>query len=165
MKRIFTFGLLLTAVTAAAPAFAQVNAKDQIEVMRSSVETDRKALIALNLKLTDQESKDFWPVYDQYRTEMKGVNDRLIALISKYSENYDQLTDAVAAELMVEAMDIEEDRSIYKRLYVEDLLDILPTKKVAVLFQIENKIEALVKYELSLQVPFVNLPEEAAKSK
>jgi hypothetical protein len=84
----------------------------------------------------------------------------MITLIKKYGENYTNLTDAVAAELITEAMDIEDDRIIYKRIYVEDLLNILPTRKVAILFQIENKIEAALKYELAIQVPYVPLAEE-----
>jgi hypothetical protein len=163
MKKILILVLLVTVAVIVTPSFAQVNVDDQLEVMRGQVEADRKEIIALNLKLTEQESKDFWPIYNRYRDEMKVVNDRMFALISKYAENYANLSDAVAAELMVEAMDIEEDRMIYKKIYVEELLDILPTKKVAMLFQIENKIEAAVKYELTQSIPFVNLPENAEK--
>jgi hypothetical protein len=155
MKKILIIVVLL-GVFACMPAFAQVNTEDQIEVLRDSAEVDRKAIVAMNVNLTEEESAVFWPVYNKYRGEMKDVNDRLLAMIRKYAENFKNLSDEMAAELMAEAMDIEQDRQIYKRLYVEGLLDILPTKKVAVLFQIENKIEAEIKYDLSLEIPFVN---------
>lgn len=163
MRKVLIFVLLVAAAVAGTSSFAraQGNLEDQIEVLRGSAETDRKALITSNVDFTEQESLEFWPVYNQYRGDMDAVNDRMIALIRKYADHYQNLTDAVAAELMSDAMDIEDDRMIYKRLYVEELLEILPTRKVVVLFQIENKLEAAVKYGLSEVIPVVSLTEES----
>lgn len=155
--------ILLAAVFITTTAcFAQANKQDQIEVLSDAAEVERKAVIASNVEFSEEESKAFWPVYNEYRAEMKKVNVRLIAVIRKYAENYKNLSDAVAADIMAEAMDIENDHMIYKKLYVEDLLAILPTKKVVVLYQLENKIEAAVRYDLSLEIPLVALTEGAA---
>jgi hypothetical protein len=165
MKKILvkTLPLIIAATCiSSVSSFAQgkMNTSDQLEVIHDSAEVDRKAIIALNVDLSEEESKAFWPVYNDYRAKMKGVNGRFIALLRKYSDNYKTLSDATASELITDYMNIEEDRLAYKKRYIEDLFEILTTKKVAVLFQLENKIEAALKYELSLEVPFVNLPDD-----
>jgi len=67
--------------------------------------------------------------------------------------------------LMTKAMDIEEDRMIYKQIYVDDLKQIFPTTKVARLYQIENKIDTAVKAELIQQIPLVLVSEDKADDK
>ena len=49
--------------------------KDQIELTRWSIQSERKAAVADNLQLSEQESKAFWPLYDDYRTAMGKVGE------------------------------------------------------------------------------------------
>jgi hypothetical protein len=41
------------------------------------------------------------------------------------------------------------------RAYVPRFQKVLPAKKVTRLYQVENKLRALVNYELARQIPFV----------
>ena len=51
--------------------------KDQdLKLLRQDLRTKRKQLIAANLTLTDTEATKFWPVYDQYVTELIAVNNQ-----------------------------------------------------------------------------------------
>src|SRR6516162_5708079 len=61
------------AQTAAPPTASdkdQHRISDQdIDMMRKDIRSQKKQLIAQNLKLTDAEATKFWPIYDQYTAE------------------------------------------------------------------------------------------------
>jgi hypothetical protein len=162
-KLIVIIAFLLIAAGISSAVLAQdINLNDAKELIMDASEVQRKAVIVANVNFTPEESTVFWPIYNQYRTDIKVVNDQLIALITKYAENYENLSDAVATELMNESMQIESARMALKQGYVTKLQEVLPVTKVAILFQIENKIEAAVKYELAATIPMVIPPQENA---
>ena len=71
----------------------QMQSRSAIEITRADIQSDRQALVASNLPLTDEQAKAFWPLYRQYRAEMQTVGDRLVNLIENYGQNYESLTD------------------------------------------------------------------------
>jgi hypothetical protein len=137
------------------PVAAQVSFQDEMELFGSYVETDRKAVLIANLDFTEEESAIFWPVHKQYRYSVNLTNDRLVKLIKKFADNYDNLSDEMASELMIDSLDIEEDKLILKRMYTEKLLDVLPPNKVARFFQLENKMDAYMRVGLTEGVPLI----------
>ena len=54
-----------------------------------------------------------------------------------------------------EYLAIERDQLKQKELYFRTLSKALPAKKVARYLQLENKIRALVQYELAARVPLI----------
>ena len=98
----------------ASSVFAQVNTEDKIELTRTYIEANRQALVAAAMELTEEESKSFWPVYKAHRADVQPLNDRFMKVLKDYADNYENLPDAMAAEIMNEYLDIEEDRLIYK---------------------------------------------------
>jgi hypothetical protein len=58
--------LLMTASVPLAQAQDAGLATDE-QILLKQVNTDKKALYAQNLGLTEEESAKFWPVYDEYR--------------------------------------------------------------------------------------------------
>src|SRR5215469_5655260 len=64
-----------------------------IDLVRKDVRSVKKQVIAANLDLTDDEAVKFWPIYDQYTTELARINDTKIALIEDYAQNYTVMTD------------------------------------------------------------------------
>ena len=65
------------------------------------------------------------------------------------------LTDDKAKKMIDELMAIEKAEAKLKETFVPKLSGVLPAKKVARYLQIENKIRALVKYDLATGVPLV----------
>ena len=66
--------------------------KQDLDLLRQDLRSKRKQLIAANLKLTDAEATKFWPVYDQYVTELVMINDKKFALIQEYADNWGTMT-------------------------------------------------------------------------
>lgn len=148
--------ILIATMIFAAPVFAADEAATaNLDVLRDTIRVNKKALVAVNLKLSDAEATQFWPLYDRYAAELKGVNDRLVKLISDYTEHYSELTDERAGKLATDYLAVEEDRARVRRSYLPDFLKILPGKKAARFYQIENKMDAVIRYDLAAYVPVV----------
>jgi len=152
--------LTLVVVLAAATGRAGDAADANLDILRSTIRANKKALVAANLTLTDDEAAKFWSLYDEYQKELTGVNDRLVALIQDYTTHYAELTDEHALKLADQYLGVEEDRVKVRRGYLPQFGKILPGRKVARFFQIENKMEAVVRYDLASGIPVV---DEAAR--
>ncbi len=153
--------LLITMLSAAIPAWAGAAADADLAVLRDTIRANKKALVAVNLTLTDAEAEKFWPLYDRYEAELKSVNDRLVKLIEDYTSHYRELTDDHARKLAEDYLAVEEDRAKVRRTYFSDFTKALPGKKAARFYQIENKMDAVIRYDLAAAIPVVE--EQAAK--
>jgi hypothetical protein len=141
----------------ASPAMPQTSGTTNMEILRQKVKADKKLVIAENLQLTDAEGKTFWPVYDAYQKDLQSINQRLAAAITAYADAYNKgpVADDVAKKLLTEAVAIEEAETKLKATYVPKILAVLPAAKAARYVQIENKIRAVLRYELAAGIPLV----------
>jgi hypothetical protein len=74
-----------------------------------------------------------------------------------YAEGYnaDTITDEGAIKLLKESMTVSADEMKMKKEYIGKLSKVLPGKKVVRYIQIENKIAAVVDYELAAEIPLM----------
>ena len=145
--------LLLLAATVSMAAAQTVD--DAIELTRTVIQAERQAITAASMELTDAESSAFWPLYRDYRAEIAKVNDRLINLIEGYAESYDSMTEVRARAMVNDFFAYEGKQLKVRQRYVKRFRKILPEKKVARFVQIENKLEAILRYELAAELPLV----------
>jgi hypothetical protein len=136
---------------------AQDKPADNMQILREKIKADKKLLVATNMELTESEAKGFWPIYDQYQKDLQKINRRIVAVLESYADDYraKSLTDAKAKKLIDEALAIERAEADLKSTYAPKLIKVLPVTKVARYLQIENKIRAVVKYDIASGVPLV----------
>jgi hypothetical protein len=141
----------------ASPAMPQTSGTTNMEILRQKIKADKKLVIAENLQLTDAEGKTFWPVYDAYQNDLQQINQRLAAVITAYADAYNKgpVADDVAKKLLTEAVAIDEAETKLKTTYVPKILAAVPAAKAARYVQIENKIRAIIRYELAAGIPLV----------
>ena len=137
------------------PVIAQDKPADTNQLVKEKVQADKKLLIAENMKLTETEAKAFWPVYESYQKEIGKIVERSKKLIEDYAKNYEAMTDATAKKLTDDMISIENDRLKLKKDYLPKFRKVLSDKKVARYYQLENKIFAVVSYELAKVIPLV----------
>ena len=160
-KMCLRTGMVMIMVAAlvglAIPVAAQDKPADNMQILRDKIKADKKLLVAANMELTEKEAKAFWPVYDQYQKDLAAINQRIGKLIESYAADYraNTMTDEAAKKLIAEFVAIEKAEAGLKESSVPKLSKVLPPKKVARYLQIENKIRALVKYELAREIPLV----------
>jgi hypothetical protein len=134
---------------------AQDKPADNMQILRDKIKADKKLVVASNMELTESEAKNFWPIYDAYQKELQKINRRLVNLVDSFAEDSRKksLTDDKAKKLIDEANAIEQAEVNLKSTFAPKLSKALPTIKVARYLQIENKIRAVVKYDLAQGVP------------
>ncbi|MFV1982846.1 MAG: hypothetical protein ACC657_04835 [Thiohalomonadales bacterium] len=129
--------------------------KSALKDVRALYHADKAEIIIDELKMTKEENKAFWPVYNSYTTELKGVGDKMIKLISGYADNQKKMTDKYADKMVNDYLDIQDAQLKIQEKYIPKFKKVLSIKKVARLYQIENKLNAVNDLELAASVPMI----------
>jgi hypothetical protein len=140
-----------------APVWTQDKPADNMQILRDKVKADKKVLVALNMGLTESQANDFWPIYSQYQKELGQINRRIRSLLESYAGDYNNrsLTNAKAQKLIDEFVSIEKAEADLKASFAPKLIKVLPAIKVARYLQIENKIRAIINFDIAAQVPLI----------
>ena len=130
-------------------------ATTNMDILRDKIRADKKVVVAANMQFTDAESKGFWPIYESYQKDLQKINDRLTNLIKNYAQAYNtgNVPNSTAKQLLDEMISIDIAEAKLKQSYAHLLGKVLPASKVARYIQIENKIRALVRFELAKGIP------------
>jgi len=150
--------VLLTAVLSlglATGVVAQQEPSANMKIVAEKIRADKKLLVAANMDLSEAEAAKFWPVYDAYQAELGKLAKRTAALIQDYAANYSAMTDPAAEKLLTELLSLEKDRADLMATYRPKFAAAVPVRKVARYYQIENKIRAIVNYELADAIPLI----------
>jgi len=136
---------------------AQDKPADNMQILRGGGGAGKKLLVASNMELTESEAQGFWPIYDEYQKELQKINQRMAKVLESYADDNRKksLTDDKAKKLIDEAVSIEQAEANIKSTFAPKLSKVLPVKKVARYLQIENKIRAVVRYDIAQGVPLV----------
>ena len=151
MKLITTTLVLLTAAVLAgfaSDAFAQQE-RDEIELMLAQIRTNRQAIVTENLALTAAESEVFWPLYRQFQNDRALMVDRTMKMLTEFRDNFDVLSEEQAKALVDEYFKIQKEELRLNEKYLREFRKILSQKKTLRYFQIENKLDAIIDYDLS----------------
>ena len=139
---------------------AQEATQMNMEILKEKVKADKKLVVAANMNLNDAEAKAFWPLYEGYQKELEQINQRLLTTIKGYADAFNagkgEISDDQAKKLLGEALAVEESEVKLRQSYAAKMGKVLPATKVARYLQIENKIRAIVKFELAAQIPLVS---------
>jgi len=139
------------------PVYAENAQTTNMQILIDKIKADKKLLIASNMDLTDQESKDFWPLYDAYQEDLAKLNRHLDMMVGEYADAYNNgsVSDDLAKRLINEALKTDGAEVKMRREYAEKLTKVLPATKVARYLQMENKIRAVIKFDLAANIPLI----------
>ena len=162
MKNILTRSLFLLSlasflVVPSRRAAAQSD-QDLIEVARSVVAADRKAVLVKEMGLSEEESKNFWPLYEEYRQAMDKVNDELMTLVLEYGKLYPIVPEEKARQMLDTYTRIQEKQVKERSAYLKKFTRVLPASKALRLAQLETRFDSVVQLNLAARVPLVPLP-------
>jgi hypothetical protein len=126
-----------------------------MQIVVEKIRADKKLFIAENMQLTEAEAKAFWPVYERYQDELFLLRTRTVRLIKDYADAYEKMTNDTAKSLLDEVITIETLGLKLRQAYLPKFREVLPEVKVVRYYQIENKINAALMYELAANIPFI----------
>ncbi len=160
MRSIKNIALALCVALASMTAYAQVNADlseytAEIEAARTIMLTERKILIMREMSLTAEEAAAFWPLYDNYVNERRALGDLRVKIITDYAANYESMTNELARQLGDDSLKYETKALKLKKSYLKKFRRILPEIKVIRYFQLENKLDAIIDFDLATQIPLM----------
>lgn len=146
------FSIACLALVFALPAQAQQE-RDVIELIKSQISTQRQALVAENLNLTEAQTDAFWPLYREFQSKRGPLIDRRIKLLQDFRDNFDGLTDEQSGDIIDRWLKLEDDIVKLRKQYVKKFRKILPEKATLRYFQVETKLDTIINYDLSRVTP------------
>ena len=134
MKRKILVFLALVTLMSVAPGTILAQSQEQVEKFKE----EQRKYYTEKLELTAQESKDFWPIYDDFlNRKMKLVEDERNTWTYAH-KNADNLSDAEILQTQEKAYNLKEKQLELEREYYQDkFLKALPAKKVLMLGKVE----------------------------
>ncbi len=143
------------AQAAPSPPQGQPLSDQDIQMLRLNLRSQRKQVIAANLKLTDAEAEKFWPVYDQYIAELVKLNGTKYELIKQYVQNNGALTDAQADSAVTKWLDVDQGVSALRLKYVPMFRKVLSRQNTALFYQLDRRIQLMIDLQLMLALPLI----------
>ena len=132
------------------------NLRAFVELARSDIRTQKAVIVAENIKFTNDEAVDFWPVQREYDLALNKLLDVRYAGILEFFNNLGSMTDAQATDLAKRAFDLEAKRTGLKRTYFKKFTKVIPAVKAARFFQIENQINLAIDLQIAASLPLIN---------
>ena len=89
---------------------------------------------------------------------MSQVNKDYFDLLRKFSDGYNNnsITEQQAANMLAEFFRIEGRKVQVKQSYVSRFQSALPTKKVVRFYQIDNKVDSLIRCDIAKKMPLID---------
>jgi Spy/CpxP family protein refolding chaperone len=146
----------LAAPVIAPPAAAQDKAAALTsEQWMQKIQFDRTGLVMRSLELTPAESKAFTPLYEKFQKELAPSRREQGRAILDFVNADGKLSDANAQRLATQVLAADREQARLHEKHFKELLKVLPARKAARYIQIENKLDAVVRYETAKAIPLV----------
>jgi len=143
------------AAQAAPPPDARPISDEDIQMLRKDIRAQRKDLIAVNMRLMPDEAEKFWPVYEQYISELVATNNKKYALIKQYVQTDGVFTDAEAEEAVGQWVALDESVAALRRKYIPVFRKVLSPKNEAMFYQLDRRVQLMIDLQLMALIPMV----------
>jgi hypothetical protein len=126
----------------------------EIAMLRSDLRSNRKQVIAANMKLSEAEAEKFWPIYDQYVNELVKINDAKYALIKEYLQS-SNLSDAQADTLSKRWLDVDASVAQLRLKFIPIFRKALSAKGTAMFYQLDRRVQMMIDLQLASAIPLI----------
>lgn len=124
-------------------------------MLRQNLRSQRKQVIAANMKLTEAEGEKFWPLYDQYIAELVKLNGTKYELIRQYVQNNGVLTDAQAESAVKKWIGVDQMVSELRLKYIPIFRKVLSAQNTALFYQLDRRVQLMIDLQLASALPLV----------
>jgi hypothetical protein len=118
-------------------------------------EVEKRKLVADFLRLTNDESRRFWPIYARLQADLARLQGELEDHLRNYGRDYASMTDILALTYTRERLRNHEEHVRLLNVYIPRFLTALPGRKLARYYQIEERLYALVSSETAAEIPLL----------
>ena len=146
LSLLFCTHLALLASTAAAQT-------SDSALLLAKMQADKKALVEKSMNLTPAEAKKFWPLYDKFQKELDVPHREYALAVRDYVAAEKSMTDANATRLARVVLAASVSEAKIRERQFKEVSKVLPGVKAARYMQIENKLQAVQRYETAKVIP------------
>ena len=133
----------------------QMNMNDYLTLAKEDLAVQSKKLMLVNMQLTEEEGKKYWPIYDGYFAERSKIMDERMKMFKMIAEKFGSLTDEDAAKIAETFFDIEEKLSKLEKDTYNKIKDELSNLRGIQFLQIQRQIDTIVRLQISAQIPLL----------
>jgi hypothetical protein len=131
------------------------NIQEYIELMRSNVRDEKSQIMGAVMQLDIDDAAKFWPIYSQYDAELTKLNTLRIENIQDYANNYSQMTDAKADELIQRSLDYQKQRGELLAKYYQVMKQSVGAITAARFLQVEHQLLLIIDLQIASSLPIV----------
>ncbi|MDP4184888.1 MAG: hypothetical protein Q8862_06975 [Bacteroidota bacterium] len=100
------------------------------------------SFITSNLNLTPEEAQKFWPLYNEFEKKRIDLQLQKRELDHKFKKESSTLSENEVEKMLSSLNDIFFDEAKLLKEYNKKFMQIIPPKKVFLLYQVENQFRA-----------------------
>jgi hypothetical protein len=150
------------AATHSDSAASKQNITEDIKLLRKNVRTEKEKVMGEAMGLNADQSKKFWPIYKDYDRELAKLNDVRVGNITAYAQNYDNMTDNKADEIVNGAIAYHKKRIDLLANTYDKVRSALGAPLAARFVQVESTLNNLIDLQLQSNLPLMWGPEKSA---
>ena len=128
---------------------------EDIKMLRKDIRSQRKQIIAANMNLSEAEAEKFWPVYEQYVTDLVKINGAKYELIKQYIQTKGALTDTEAETAVDQWVGVDQSVGDLRKRYIPLFRKVLSPKNTALFYQIDRRVQLMIDLQLASSIPLI----------
>jgi hypothetical protein len=151
-KLIFLLSIIIISIS-----YGQMESFDSTYIagLKSDVAGTFRQIVTDNMKLTADEAKIFWPLFDEYMAERNPIFDEKVNITEDYMMNYYSLDTETAMDLIHRTIKLNQDLLDLRTKYLDKMSEQLPVQVVGKFFQIDNRVSTLADLVRMSSTPLV----------
>jgi hypothetical protein len=128
-----------------------------VKSMRDDLSRGKVGIITEVMQLNSEEAKVFWPIYQDYESELFELGDHRVQAIRQFATDIHdhRLTDSEAGRLANEYFDYEAKRLELLKRYHGLISEKLSPVRAAQFTQIEHRVGTIVDLLIAAEIPLL----------
>jgi hypothetical protein len=137
-----------------------------VGAMRADLSDGKVQTINSVMKLSDDEAKLFWPIYEEYESELFDLGDQRVALIRRFAaaQGSGQLAQGDATTLADDYFNFEQQQLDLKKKYHGIIAKELSPVRAAQFAQIEHRVGTIIDLMIAAELPLIQSSAGAPSS-
>ena len=107
-------------------------------IKEDKIKAKKVAFFTQKLNLNSDEAEVFWPVYNEYQEQRESLFEQRKTIHDQFARSLHKMSTKEVDESLDKLMEISKDEAALLETYVAKFKNILPDKKVAQLFVVEE---------------------------
>ncbi len=104
---------------------------------KERVESFKIAFFTEKLQLTPEESKVFWPLFNQFEDEREGLREKY----NLRGKKLELMSDAEVKDYVMNQLEMDQEMAKIRKDYVLRFMEVMPIRKVAMLHRVETEFK------------------------